>query len=140
MSASTKLSSAVKALIRLASAYPEGLSSSELEEATGINASKLRMLFTMLIKDGIAASGKGSAGGFILNRKPEEINLQQIYCAIEDRKAFHLDVNNSKNGRGEESALVNGYFLGLFADIQKDIETKMTDITLRDIIDEIKKT
>lgn len=94
----------------------------------------------MLIKDGIAASGKGAAGGFMLNRKPEEINLQQIYCAIEDRKAFHLDVNNSNNGKGEGSAKVNEYFLDLFADIQKDIEAKMTLITLKDIMDEINQT
>ncbi|HEX3074887.1 MAG TPA: Rrf2 family transcriptional regulator [Ignavibacteriales bacterium] len=140
MSASTKLSSAVKALTRLAKSYPKPISSSELSASTGINASKLRMLFTMLTKDGIASSGKGAAGGFVLNRKPEEINLQQIYCAIEDRKAFHLDVNSSKNGRGEESARMNEYFLDLFADIQKDIEAKMTRITLKDIMDEINQS
>ncbi len=71
-------------------------------------------------------------------KKPEEIHLQEIYCAIEDRKAFYLNVNDDnleENGRSEK---INHFFLDLFSEIQVEIENKMTDITLKSIIDRIK--
>jgi Rrf2 family protein len=137
MSASTKLSTAVKALNYLAAVYPKPKNSSEISEITGINASKLRKLLSLLVKTGIVKSEKGTAGGFSLNKKTEKIDLQEIYCAIEDRKAFHLDVNRAK-GRGlNKNQILNNYFLDLFSYIQIKIENEMKQITLKNIIDKI---
>jgi Rrf2 family protein len=134
MSASTKLSNSVKALCYLARVAPEGKASSEISSKTGINASKIRWLLSMLKRQGIVISVMGVNGGFRLNREPQSINLQEIYCAIEDSKAFHLNVlQNGEEQRGEES--INKYFLNLFEDIQQDIEKKMLKISLKDILD-----
>ena len=137
MSASTKLSTSVKALCFLATA-DKPKNSNEIASSVGINASKLRKLLSMLGKSGIVKSDSGMLGGFSLAKKPDEIHLQEIYCAIEDRKAFYLNVNDDNLEANGSSEKINYFFLDLFSDIQVEIENKMTDITLKFIIDKIK--
>ena len=137
MSASTKLSTSVKALCFLASEQ-KPKNSSEIAEAVGINASKLRRLLSLLGKAGIVKSDSGMLGGFTLSKLPEKINLQEIYCAIEDRKAFYLNVNQENSTTDSPSEKINYIFLDLFSEIQVEIENKMTDITLESILDKIK--
>ena len=136
MSASTKLSTSVKALCFLAlDENPKN--SSEIAASIGINASKLRKLLSMLGKSGIVKSDSGMLGGFSLAKKPEDIHLQEIYCAIEDRKAFHLDVRKDAIKKNSLPEKLNFYFLGLFAEVQVDIEDKMKTISLESIIKKI---
>ncbi len=139
MSASTKLSTAVKALTFLAKDHPRPKNSVEISDFTGLNASKLRKLLSMLVKYGIVESAYGTAGGFKLKRKPSEIHLQEIYCAIEDRKAFHLDVTKTNGKTSSESLKLNVYFLDLFSTIQIDIEDRMKRISLQSVIEQINK-
>ena len=137
MSASTKLSSSVKALCYLEQAYPKPVSSSEIAEAIGINSSKLRMILSMLAKNGIVESNSGTTGGFKLKKQASEIDLQEIYCAIEDRKAFHLDVRKESIKKNSLPEKLNFYFLDLFTEVQVDIEDKMKNISLESIIKKI---
>jgi Rrf2 family protein len=139
MSASTKLSAAVKALIYLSKDHPLPKNSVEISDFTGLNASKLRKLLSMLVKNGIVESAYGTAGGFKLKRLPSEIHLQEIYCAIEDRKAFHLDVAKANNKTSSETTKINTYFLDLFGTIQVDIEDRMKMISLQSVIEQINK-
>ena len=137
MSASTKLSNSVKALCFLAANSPEPQSSAVISRHTGVNASKLRKLLADLAVIGVVSTCKGSSGGYVLARKPEEIHLQEIYCAIEDRKAFHLDVTVTDSTSGGQPAAVNKYFLDLFSEIQVEIENKMERISLASVIGSI---
>ena len=137
MSASTKLSTAVKAICYLAESYPEPKSSSQISVRIGTNASKLRQLLSMLAKENIVDSTKGITGGFILKKHPHDIHLQEVYCAVEDRKAFHLDVNKTDGTIADETTLFNNYFLDLFADVQVDIEDKMRKIFVDSIMEKI---
>ena len=137
MSASTKLSNSVKALCFLAKQKSLPQSSATLSASTGVNASKLRRLLADLAKVGIVTPAKGASGGYVLARSPSEINLQEIYCAIEDRKAFHLNVASLKHEELLEAAAVNSYFLELFSDIQIEIEKKMEKISLENIIEQV---
>ena len=138
MSASTKLSTSVKALCYLEQAYPKPVSSSEIAAVIGINSSKLRMILSMLAKNGIVESNSGTAGGFKLKKTASQIHLQEIYCAIEDRKAFHLDVRKDLIKKNSLPEKLNFYFLDMFAEVQLEIEDKMKMITLESIINKIK--
>ncbi len=68
MSASTKLSTSVKALCFLA-LDDKPKNSTEIAASIGINASKLRKLLSMLGKSGIVKSDSGMLGGFSLAKK-----------------------------------------------------------------------
>jgi len=137
MSASTKLSTSVKALCYLEEVDPKPVSSSEIAGSIGINSSKLRRILSLLVKNGIVESNSGTKGGFKLKKLPAQIHLQEIYCAIEDRKAFHLDVRKDSIKKNSLPEKLNFYFLDLFAEVQVDIEDKMKKITLQSIINKI---
>ena len=137
MSASTKLSTAVKALCYLDKTNPIPQTSKEIAKNTGINSSKLRQILSMLVKKDIVQSIQGTNGGFLIKKSPAKLHLQEIYCAVEDRKAFYLDVTKTKDGNLNDSLKLNNYFLDLFADVQVDIENKMRKIKLNSIIKKI---
>lgn len=139
MSASNKLSTAVKALYYLAESHPEPKSSTEIAESIGYNPSKLRKILSYLVKDGIVKSTRGKNGGFVLAKGTDKINMQEIYCAVEFRQAFHLDVNES-NKNSEYTQQFNEYFLNLFLEVQVGIENKMSGIILDDVIENIKRS
>ena len=134
MSASKKLSTSVKALCYLAESFPQPKSSKDIAENIGVNASKLRKLLSMLVRQRMVKSAKGMKGGFILRQNPKDIDLQEIYCTVEDRKAFHLDVNKKSGGSRDRNAMFNNYFLDLFALVQVEIENKMKKIPLSIIL------
>ena len=92
----------------------------------------------MLVKNGIVESNPGTLGGFKLKKNPNEIHLQEIYCAIEDRKAFHLDVRKEAIKKNSLPDKLNLYFLDLFSEVQDEIEEKMKKITLESIIKKVK--
>ena len=140
MSASTKLSTAVKAICYLKYSYPEAKNSTEISSYIGVNASKLRKILSMLVKNDIVESKYGMSGGFVLKKKPSTLHLQEVYCAIEDRKAFYLDVKKDLKNQNRDQKKLNEYFLNLFSDIQIDIENKMKVITINSILKNIRIT
>jgi len=109
----------------------------EIADAVGINSSKLRKILSMLTKNGIVESNSGTSGGFKLKKIPSEIHLQEIYCAIEDRKAFHLDVRTESIKKNSLPDKLNFYFIDLFSEVQFEIEEKMKHITLESIVNKI---
>ncbi|MBN1302757.1 MAG: Rrf2 family transcriptional regulator [Melioribacteraceae bacterium] len=138
MSASKKLSTSVKAICYLAESYPSPRNSKEIADSIGGNASKIRQLLSMLARNGIVKSTQGTKGGFILIKDPQLIHLQEVYCSVEDRKAFHLDVNHSHGESADRTTLFNDYFLDLFAEVQVDIEDKMRLISIARIMNSLR--
>lgn len=134
MSASTKLSNSVRALCYLARTFPLPKTSQQISDEVGVNASKLRKLLSMLSRVGIVSSGKGAHGGFVLKKDPRDIHLQEVYCGVEDQKAFHLDVSKSSDDSLKNGEIANIFFMDLFADIHTDIEEKMKQIRLVDVV------
>ena len=138
MSASKKLSLAVKALHILNTNPDEPLSSLQMAEKLNVNPSKLRRILSMLVKTGLIDSSQGANGGFILKRSADKIDLQEVYCSVEEKKAFYLDFHNNENYDGS-SVKMNHFFLDLFADVQVVIENYMRKISIKDVTERIKK-
>jgi DNA-binding IscR family transcriptional regulator len=88
----------------------------------------------MLAKNRIVASTQGINGGFLLKKDPKLIHMQEVYCSVEVRKAFHLEVNHSHGDSVDITTKFNDYFLDLFAEVQVEIEDKMRLISMADIM------
>jgi len=136
MSASKKLSLAVKSLCVLNMHADEPLSSVQIAEKLNVNPSKLRRILSMLVKTGLIESSQGAKGGFILKRSADKIDLQEVYCSVEEKKAFYLDFHNNEND--DSSAKMNSFFLRLFADVQVVIEDYMRNISIKDVTEKVK--
>lgn len=133
MTASNRLSTAIKALCFLAKEYPYAKTSSEISEAIGVNASKLRQILSALCKSEIIASTKGTNGGFFLLQDFTELSIYEIFSALEEKKIIELDVADSINAKDEDVAQYNNYFTNLFGDIQSKIEEHFKQIKLTEI-------
>jgi Rrf2 family protein len=132
MSASKKLSLAVKALCVLEHHKESPLSSAQIAEELEVNPSKLRRILSILVKNKLIVSTQGTAGGFVLNKPADQINLQEIYCSVEEKKAFYLDVHSHLN-KNSFSSKMNEFLLDLFSDVQVVIEEKMRQITVDEL-------
>ena len=130
MSASQKLSTAVKALCYLAKVFPEPKTSAEIGEAIGVNPSKIRQILSSLLDADIVGSTKGAHGGFYLIQDFTELSLYEIYAALEDKKIMDLDVADASNAKDDEVQNYNNYFYNFYANIQKQIEQQMKDVKL----------
>lgn len=139
MSASNKLSTAVKALCYMAKVFPEAKTSFEIAEAIGVNASKLRQILSQLIKNEIVVSTKGANGGFFVAQDFTSVSLYEIYDALEDRKIMDWDVTCDSNAKDADAKTFNQYFHSFYDDIQKQIEERMREVKLNQIQTEVVK-
>ena len=137
MSASKKLSLAVKALYIMDSHQGDPLSSVQIAKELEVNSSKLRRILSMLVKTGLVESTQGANGGFVLKKPADKIDLQEIYCSVEEKKAFYLDFHNHNN-EDSSSSKMNNFFLNLFADVQVVIENHMRKISIKDVVEKLK--
>lgn len=133
MSASNKLSTAVKALCYLAKVFPDSKSSSEIAAAIGVNASKLRQILSQLLKSEIVGSTKGVNGGFFVAQDFTSLSLFEIYAALDEKKIIDFDVADAKNAKDKSTKTYNEYFDNLFGDLQHQIEERMRTIKLKHI-------
>jgi Rrf2 family protein len=63
----------------------EGMNVQTVAEKTGSSRHHIAKVMQRLVKDNLLTSTRGPSGGFVLKKKPEDINLLQIYECIEGR-------------------------------------------------------
>lgn len=62
-----------------------GLNVLQISERIGSSKHHVAKVFQRLVKENFLASTRGPNGGFVLKKAPEEINLLEIYEAIEGK-------------------------------------------------------
>lgn len=84
MRLSTKARYGMRAMVELASQHDKGpMSIKEMAENQGLSVKYLENLVTSIRKNGLVRSIRGSRGGYVLTRPPEDIDLYEIYTALE---------------------------------------------------------
>ncbi|HPM77438.1 MAG TPA: Rrf2 family transcriptional regulator [bacterium] len=84
MRISTKGRYGLRALVDLAAHYQDRpVLLSEIAERQTLSKRYLERLFTQLRDNGILRSVRGASGGYMLNRKPNEISVTEILEALE---------------------------------------------------------
>ena len=130
----TRLSDAVHILAFIALHPDCGLTSDKLAESIQTNPAYVRQLMSALRKGGLLISVKGHPRPS-LAREPEQITLLDAYQAVEgDKPLLHQDIHtNPACGVGVNIQLVLRDF---YLEIQKTVENKMREITLKDVLDQ----
>ena len=105
MKLSTKGRYAVMALADLAKFDPkEPISLRDISLRQGISLVYLEQLFLKLKKNKIVVSIRGKKGGYILNKKASEINISEVFLAVEEKVKTVGCEKNSKKGCNGRSA------------------------------------
>ena len=63
----------------------EGMNVQTVAEKTGSSRHHIAKVMQRLVKENLLTSTRGPSGGFVLKKKPTEINLLQIYECIEGK-------------------------------------------------------
>ncbi len=110
---------------------PEGVEA--LSYKLNISKSFLAKILQSLAKEGILKSYKGAKGGFILDKKPEEIPIQKVLEAVEKKHPLVFDCSFSMDGCPSHKAefCMIWPFLNK---LQAKIDEFLDNITLKDIM------
>ncbi|MGK0469532.1 RrF2 family transcriptional regulator [Clostridium sp.] len=132
MKLSTKGRYGVKAMVDLAINYGEQpISIKNISQRQNISEYYLEQLFSSLKKAKLIKSIRGAQGGYILNRAPEEITIQDVINVLEGP----IEVSNCL----EDDACNNIDCCAtriLWKKIKDSIDSVTSSITLKDIVDD----
>ena len=103
MKLSSKGRYAVMALADLAKFDPnEPISLRDISLRQGISLVYLEQLFLKLKKNNIVNSIRGNKGGYILNKKASEINISEVFLAVEEKvKTVGCEKHSNKGCNGK---------------------------------------
>ena len=123
---------AVHVLSMLARSEGENLKSDYIAKSVNTNAVVIRRLLGQLNQAKLVVSQTGANGGTRLSRCPNEINLSEIYRAVNCGEVFALHAKGPNKdcpvGKNIEAVLCC-----LQKDIDKGIEEKLSKYTLQGI-------
>jgi Rrf2 family protein len=132
MAANSQFSMAVHVLSMLARSEGENLKSDYIAKSVNTNAVVIRRLLGQLNQAKLVVSQTGANGGTRLSRCPNEINLSEIYRAVNCGEVFALHAKGPNKdcpvGKNIEAVLCC-----LQKDIDKGIEEKLSKYTLQGI-------
>lgn len=129
----TKFSVALHVLTMI-SESEKALSSEDLAQSVGTNASYIRKIITLLKKEGILRSQRGKPG-YTLTRAAEDITLLDIYLATQEVQSINL-FHTHQNVN--EECPVGAHIIRAVSPIFRETETRLAqDLaqqTLRQVI------
>ena len=105
---------------------------SEISFRQGISLSFLEQLFLRLKKNNLVLSSRGSHGGYVLSRAPEEIKLSSIIHAVDEEIKTVKCKRESKKGCNGKS--IKCITHDLWDDLETHINNFFDKNTLKDII------
>ena len=134
----TKFSVAVHVLI-LISESPSPLTSDQMAESVGTNASYVRKILALLKKAGIV-DGRRGISGYSLTGAPERLTLLQIYRAVQEEPGIHLlDIHQNPSDQCMVGRHIRPVLTGLFADVEQAFAHSLACKTLADCIADMRK-
>ena len=100
----------------------------------GISLLYLEQIFLKLKKNKIVTSVRGTNGGYVLNKKPLDIKLSEIFLAVDEKvKTIGCDKHSKKgcNGKSEKCITHN-----LWDELEDYINNFFEKKSLRDLINQ----
>jgi len=109
----------------------EVISTAMLAKEMGVSPLYLRQLALPLEKRGIIKGFRGAKGGYLIDIKPEEINLFEIIQAYDEDFSL-MDCIKSSNSCPQSSDCASRY---LWKELSDTIRNTLQDMTLQDLVD-----
>ncbi len=138
MKLSTRGRYGLKAIYELALHYGEGpIPLNEVANKQKLSESYLEQLFLSLRKDKLIKSVRGAQGGYMLNRKPEDITVGDVLRCLEGNIAPALCL---EDGVKEECSMSDECITKyVWSEIKNSLDNVIDSITLEDMINKDNK-
>ena len=133
MSANSRFASAVHILTFLAYAGPEGSTSISIAKSLRTNPVVVRTFLKELESEGLVSLRRGRLGGVSLARSPDQIDLGQIYRAIEGETGL-LSMRETINPRCIVSRTMMATLPGVFSTANDALENALKQTSLRSLL------
>lgn len=136
MRVTTKGRYALRAIVRLTTSQQgKPVSIRTLSEIEKISPEFLEQIFFKLRKADIITSTRGPGGGFMLNRKPEDVSVADIFLAVGEGLALTPCTDfGDKDCEMDTSCDMHKFWIKTSSHMQ----TFFKDITIQSIIDDMK--
>ena len=109
----------------------------EISVRQGISISFLEQIFSKLKKNNLVQSTRGSFGGYLLTKRPEEIKLSSIINAVDEKvKTVGCKKESKKGCTGKSVKCITH---NLWDDLENHINSFFEKNTLGDIIFKVTK-
>ena len=133
----TRFSSAIHTLIMIAGAETP-MTSDQIAESVGTNASYIRKITGLLKKQGIIDSRQGISG-FTLLVEPEKLSLLRIYQAIAETEVVHVfDLHQNPNDECIVGRHIQPVLTDVFRGIEEKAEQELKNTSLADCLQKMK--
>lgn len=134
----TKFSVAVHVLI-LVSESPQPMTSDQMAESVGTNASYIRKILALLKKAGIVDGHRG-VSGYSLLVAPDQLTLLRVYRAVsEEEQTRLLDIHQNPSDLCMVGRHIRPVLTELFAQVEDSFARSLAGKTLADCMDAIRK-
>lgn len=133
----TRFSVAVHMLI-LISESPEPISSDQMAESVGTNASYIRKILSLLRKAGIVEAHRGISGSR-LAVAPDRLTLLQIYLAVVEEGIHLIDIHRNSNDMCIVGKHIGPMLTDMLDGVTRAFAEALGDRKLSDCIEGIRK-
>lgn len=134
MKLSTKGRYGLKAMFQLAISQGDGpIPLKQIAEKQNLSENYLEQLFSTLKKDGLLNSVRGSQGGYLLSRPPEEITVGNVLRSLEGELSPSDCILDGENDCEREMICVTK---NVWIKIKTSIDDVVDSITLKDMIED----
>lgn len=136
MAGNSQFAVAIHVLTILAKSGDERVKSDYIAGSVNTNPVVIRRLLSNLQEANLVISQVGAAGGTTLARQPKDIRLSEVYKALPCGEVFslHSKEPNQDCPVGKNMA---AFLCGLQKEIDKSIDDKLRQYTLRDVLERI---
>ena len=136
MAANSQFAIAIHVLTILAKSGSERVKSDYIAGSVNTNPVVIRRLLSNLQEANLVVSQVGASGGTSLAKQPKDIHLSDVYKALPCGEVFalHSKEANQDCPIGKNMA---AFLCGLQREIDKSIDEKLHQYTLRDVIEKI---
>ncbi len=138
MAVNTQFSIAVHLMAGLACGCDTGVTSGYLAKSVNTSPSFVRRTLAKLSKAGLVETTTGKAGACRLAKEPKAISLLDIYQAVDAPKAFAIH-DYSEQKTCFVSCHIKTALEKALAKTQKALESSLAEISLAQIVSDVKK-
>lgn len=138
MKLSTRTRYGMRAILELAGNHGGGpLQVKTIAQRQGISAKYLEHLMALLRSAGFVRGLRGSKGGYILAKQPNQIKLSDVFNCLEGPSAITVECVENESYCARTADCVTRQ---LWAQVQEAIESILESITLQDLVERVKDT